>query len=155
MNVKTACVGIGIVLGSLIVDAQEAPSVKVGARFQGWYQAVEGAAPDGSTANDFVIRRAYVYLNGTLPTQHVSFFAHVAGDRVGQQGLDNPGLGLGTGIAVRDAWVAREPTPAFRVQAGRMLVRGHDLKTTTEWCQIDRCAVGKTHALTVQVQVGI
>lgn len=122
MNVRIACVGMGILLWSMSVAAQDAPSVKVGARLQGWYQAVEDAAPDGSTANDFLIRRAYVYVNGTLPAQHVSFFAHVAGDRLGQQGLDNPGLGLGTGIAVRDAWVAWEPTPGFRVQAGRMYV---------------------------------
>jgi len=101
--------------------AQEAPSFQVGARVQGWYQAVERGAPDASTAHDFMIRRGYVYLIGRLPS-HVSLFAHVAGDRLGQQGLDTPGLGLGTGLALRDAWIAWEPVPAFRVQFGRMYV---------------------------------
>ncbi len=122
MNLRTVYVGVSALLWSMSAMAQDVPSIKVGARLQGWYQVVEDAAPDGSAAADFLIRRAYVYVDGTLPAQHVSIFAHVAGDRIGQQGLDNPGVGLGTGIAVRDAWVAWEPTPAFRVQAGRMFV---------------------------------
>jgi hypothetical protein len=122
VRMRTAVFGVALLLWSMRALAQEAPSVKVGARVQGWYQATENAAPDGRTANDFLIRRAYFYVNGTLPKERVSFFAHVSGDRLGQQGLDNPGLGLGTGIALRDAWVAWEPMPAFRVQAGRMYV---------------------------------
>lgn len=122
MSVRALIVGMGVVFWATGALAQDAPSVEVGARVQGWYQAVEDAAPDGSTASDFLVRRAYVYLTGSFPTQHVSLFAHVAGDRIGQQGLDNAGLGLGTGIALRDGWVAWEPTPAFRVQAGRMYV---------------------------------
>lgn len=101
--------------------AQEAPSFKVGARLQGWYQAVEAGALDGSTLNDFVLRRGYVHLTGTFPSD-ITLFAHVAADRVGQQGLDNPGIGLGSGLALRDAWIAWSPTPAFRLQLGRMYV---------------------------------
>lgn len=108
-------------LGPATAAAQDAPSFKVGARLQGWYQAVERAAADGSTTHDFIIRRGYVYLTGTLPSD-VSLFAHIAGDRLGQQGLDAPGLGLGTGLALRDAWIAWEPAKALRVQAGRMYV---------------------------------
>jgi hypothetical protein len=125
---RTGCFVVGLLLCAAGASAQDkpavqdAPSVKFGARLQGWYQRVDHAAPDGTSANDFLTRRAYVYVNGTLPAQRVSLFAHVAGDRIGQQGLDNPGAGLGTGIAVRDAWVAWEPSPAFRMQAGRMYV---------------------------------
>ena len=115
--------GLAIIATSLsaVVAAEDAPSFKVGARVQAWYEAVQRAAADGGTANDFLLRRAYVSLTGTLPFK-VSLFAHVSGDRIGQQGLDNPGLGLGTGLAVRDAWIAWEPDPSFRVQLGRMYV---------------------------------
>lgn len=120
----TRCiVGFAVLATSIstVAVAQDAPSFRMGARVQGWYQAVERAAADGSTANDFMIRRGYVYVTGTLPSD-VSLFAHVAGDRIGQQGLDAPGLGLGTGLALRDAWIAWEPDRAFRVQVGRMYV---------------------------------
>lgn len=118
---RIAALAVVATLASSVASAQDAPSFKIGARMQGWYQAVERAAADGSTAHDFMIRRGYVHMTGTLPS-NVSVFAHVAADRVGQQGLDVPGLGLGTGLALRDAWIAWEPTKAFRVQMGRMYV---------------------------------
>jgi hypothetical protein len=62
MSVRTVIAGMSVVLCATGALAQDAPSVKVGAR-----------------VNDFLIRRAYVYPNGTLPAQHVSFFAHLAG----------------------------------------------------------------------------
>ncbi len=78
-------------------------------------------AADGGKAQDFLLRRGYLSLTGKLSST-VSAFVHVAGDRIGQTGLDAPGLGLGTGLALRDGWVAWQPHPAFHVQAGRMYV---------------------------------
>jgi hypothetical protein len=43
-------------------------------------------------------------------------------------------------------------TPAI---GANYLVRGHDLKTTVEWSQIDRHDVGTMQVLTVQVQFGM
>lgn len=91
-------------------------------RAQGWYQGVEDAAPDGDGAlNDFQLRRAYLSLAGQL-TPKVGLFAHLAADRLGQQGLDVPSLGLGSGLAVRDAWVVFDIAAPFKVQVGRMYV---------------------------------
>jgi hypothetical protein len=110
-----------MLLAGLATAEDAPPSWKMGLRLQLWVQGVEGGAPDGGSTSDFMVRRAYFYVTGkVLPT--VSAFAHVAADRVGQTGLDNPGLGLGTGIALRDGWIAWEPDPAFRVQLGRMYV---------------------------------
>jgi hypothetical protein len=101
--------------------AADTPSLTVGLRLQGWYVAEQHGAADGGTAQDFLLRRGYLSLNGKLsPT--VSAFVHVAGDRIGQTGLDAPGLGLGTGLALRDGWIAWQPHTAFHVQAGRMYV---------------------------------
>lgn len=121
MSVKIARFVIAFVCLTTVSAAQEVPTFKVGARVQGWFESVGRTAPDGSTAKDFIIRRGYVYVTGTFP-EKISLFGHIAGDRIGQGGLDNPSLGLGTGVAVRDLWIAWEPTPAFRVQMGRMYI---------------------------------
>jgi len=71
--------------------------------------------------NDFMVRRAYLSVSGQV-TEKVGFFAHIAADRVGQDGLDDSGLGLGTGIAVRDGWILYDHSDAFKIQAGRMYV---------------------------------
>lgn len=101
--------------------AEDKPSLAVGLRLQGWYVGEQRGAPDGGTSHDFLLRRGYVSLAGKLSST-VSAFAHVSGDRIGQNGVDAPGLGLGTGLALRDAWIAWQPLDAFRVQAGRMYV---------------------------------
>ena len=93
---------------------------EVGLWTQAWYQFVE----DGKGTedlNDFIIRRAYLYLKGQV-TEHVSFFTHIASDKVGQEGLDNSGLGLGTGVAWRDLWITLNLDEALKVQVGRMYV---------------------------------
>ena len=122
MRVSSSVYLLAMVAAAGAASAQDAaPQWKMGLRLQGWYQTIEGAAPGGGATSDFMARRAYFYVTGkVVPT--VSVFAHIAADRVGQAGLDNPGLGLGSGIAVRDAWIAWEPDPALRVQLGRMYV---------------------------------
>lgn len=108
-------------LTASIGHGEETPALKWGFRLQGWYQAVEAGAADGGTAHDFMARRAYVWASARL-APNFSLFVHLAGDRIGQAGLDAPGVGLGSGIALRDGWIAWEPDPAFRVQLGRMYV---------------------------------
>jgi hypothetical protein len=113
-----------LTLFTIVSTAQAAdapPSLTFGLRLQGWYVAEEHGAADGGTAQDFLLRRGYLSVTGNL-TSSVSAFVHVSGDRIGQAGLDAPGLGLGTGVALRDAWVSWQPHAAFRMQAGRMYV---------------------------------
>lgn len=94
---------------------------------QAWYQYVEDGKDsngDGSGdkgLNDFMIRRAYLYIKGQV-TPYFSFFTHIASDRLGQDGLDDSSNGLGSGVAFRDFWVTLKPDEAFKIQAGRMYV---------------------------------
>jgi hypothetical protein len=89
---------------------------------QTWYQWVEdGKSGTNENQSDFMIRRAYFYLKGQV-TEHLSFFTHIASDKVGQEGLDNSGLGLGSGIAWRDLWIALKVNDSLKLQMGRMYV---------------------------------
>jgi hypothetical protein len=94
---------------------------------QVWYQYVEdgqdsdGDSIDDKGLNDFMIRRAYLYIKGQA-TPYFGFFTHIASDRVGQDGLDDSSNGLGSGVAIRDLWVTLKLHEAFKLQAGRMYV---------------------------------
>ena len=95
---------------------------------QAWYQWVEDGRDsdaDGildENLNDFMFRRAYLGMKGTI-TPWYGFFVHFATDRLGQDGLDSPGSGLGSGVAVRDAWMtARLLGVDLMLQLGRMYV---------------------------------
>jgi len=121
MRIGLAVVALSTWTGSSTAQAEDLPSLTFGLRLQGWYVGEQRAAADGGAAHDFLLRRAYLAVTGKLSSS-VSAFAHVSGDRIGQAGLDNPGQGLGTGLALRDAWIAWQPSAAFRVQAGRMYV---------------------------------
>ncbi|MGM0787003.1 MAG: porin, partial [Thermodesulfobacteriota bacterium] len=102
-------------------------SLNVGYWAQAWYQYVsdydttgDGVADD--SLNDFMIRRSYFSVSGTA-TPELSFFMHYAADRLGQHDLDSSGVGLGSGLAVRDAWVNYKLLGNdLMVQAGRMYV---------------------------------
>ena len=94
---------------------------EIGCWTQVWYQYVEHGKKDGGDLNDFMARRFYLYLKGDV-TPYFSFFTHIAADRIGQEGLDRPSLGLGSGIAVRDLWITLKLNEAFKIQAGRMYV---------------------------------
>ncbi len=93
--------------------------INLGMRLQIWYQAVD--TENDPAVNDFMIRRPYFYIQGQLHP-HITFYTHIAGDRIGQDGLDSAGLGLGSGLAIRDGWVAYSPADEFKVQAGRMYI---------------------------------
>ncbi len=86
-----------------------------------WYQYVENGKHGATGLNDFVARRAYLSISGK-PSNFFSFFAHIAGDRIGQEGLDNPALGLGSGLAFRDLWIALNFHDNLKIQIGRMYV---------------------------------
>jgi len=53
---------------------------------------------------------------------YLGFFTHIAADRIGQDGLDNSSLGLGSGIAFRDLWITLKQSDALKLQIGRMYV---------------------------------
>ena len=97
--------------------------IKAGMRVQAWYQYVEDGKGDNhdKALNDFMVRRAYFYIKGQA-TEKVGFFAHLAADRIGQDGLDKPSVGLGSGFAVRDAWVNYKFNDACTFQIGRMYI---------------------------------
>ncbi|MDZ7831853.1 MAG: porin [Desulfobacterales bacterium] len=102
-------------------------SLNVGYWGQAWYQHVSdydtnGDGVEDDSLNDFMIRRSYFSVSGTA-TPELSFFMHYAADRLGQQDLDNSGMGLGSGLAVRDAWVNYKILGNdFMLQMGRMYV---------------------------------
>ncbi len=100
----------------------EKHKLQIGLKLQTWYQFVEDGSSGGDKdLHDFMIRRFYLSLGGeVLPG--LGLFGHIASDRIGQDGLDRPSLGLGSGLAIRDAWVYYNPNPAFMVQMGRMYI---------------------------------
>jgi hypothetical protein len=95
--------------------------IQIGFWAQAWYQYVENGKNGTEGLNDFILRRAYLYLKGQ-PTNYFSFFTHIAIDRVGQEGLDSPGMGLGSGIAFRDAWITLHLHEGIKIQIGRMYI---------------------------------
>ncbi len=105
---------------SVLGNKTDQEKINIGFWTQAWYQHVENGN-DGSNLNDFMLRRAYLSVKGQ-PTDYLGFFAHIAVDRLGQDGLDIPSLGLGSGLAFRDLWITLSLNESFKIQAGRMYV---------------------------------
>ena len=111
------------------MEIDEQTKGEVGIWMQTMYQWVEDGKINGEEyedLNDFMIRRAYMYLKGDV-TKYVSFFTHVASDKVGMEKptggtLDKSGIGLGSGVAWRDLWITLNLDEAFKIQMGRMYV---------------------------------
>lgn len=99
-------------------NAQE--KIDIGFWTQAWYQHVQNGK-NNKALNDFMIRRAYFSIKAQ-PTDYLSLFTHIAVDRLGQDGLDNPSLGLGSGLTFRDLWITLNLSESFKIQAGRMYV---------------------------------
>jgi len=95
---------------------------QAGVRLQLWAQQIQRGASNGADMADFSMRRAYFYAGGAV-NKYFSGFLQVAGDRIGQANItENTGNGIGSGFAVRDAWIVAKPADAFQVQMGRMFV---------------------------------
>jgi len=105
-----------------VTGFMEKHKLKAGLRLQTWYQFVEDGKKGGTKdLHDFMARRFYFYLKGEVMPK-IGFFAHIAADRIGQDGLDKPSVGLGSGLAVRDAWIYYNLNESFKVQMGRMYI---------------------------------
>ena len=124
------CAMEGPAWAGIKAEIDEQTKGEIGIWMQTWYQWVEDGKvkSDGQyeDLNDFLIRRAYMYLKGDV-TKYVSFFTHVASDKVGMEKptggtLDRPGIGLGSGVAWRDLWITLNLDEAFKIQMGRMYV---------------------------------
>lgn len=115
------CWTAGIARAGVAFEIDDQTNVEIGFWTQLWYQFVEDGSPNNDSQHDFMARRAYFNLQGQV-TPYFGFFTHIAADRIGQQGLDNPSLGLGSGIAFRDLWLTLNLDEAFKIQAGRMYV---------------------------------
>ncbi len=111
------------------MEINEQTRGEIGIWMQAMYQWVEDGKINGSKyedLNDFMIRRAYMYLKGDV-TKYVSFFTHLASDKVGMETpsggtLDKSGIGLGSGVAWRDLWITLNLDEALKIQMGRMYV---------------------------------
>ena len=104
----------------LSLETKAQNKFEIGFWSQAWYQYVENGK-NGEGLNDFMVRRAYLSVKGQ-PTEYLSFFTHIAVDRLGQDGLDNPSQGLGSGLTFRDLWITLKLSESFKIQAGRMYV---------------------------------
>lgn len=101
-------------------DASAQEKAEIGFWTQAWYQYVENGK-NSNDLNDFMIRRAYLSVKGQ-PASYINFFTHIAVDRLGQDGLDNPSQSLGSGLNFRDLWITLKLSESFKIQAGRMFV---------------------------------
>ncbi|UCG81128.1 MAG: porin [Desulfobacterales bacterium] len=102
-------------------DIDEQANLEVGIWAQVWYQWVEDGkvtATGTEDLNDFLIRRAYLYLKGDV-TDLVSFFTHAAKDKAGMEKSNEPG---DDDLEWRDLWITLNFDKAFMVQMGRMYV---------------------------------
>ena len=111
--------------GAVEVYRKDELSLDLGFWTQGWYQRLSDDNPASGIEDldDFLLRRVYFSIRGTVNAR-VGFFAHIAGDRLGQEGLaNNSGVGLGSGLAVRDAWINfKLLEDDLMLQMGRMYV---------------------------------
>lgn len=133
----TFCFAVPAADAGLKVDIGENSWIAAGLRLQFWYQGV--FEENDSDIHDFMLRRPYLHISGQIIPK-VTFFTHIAGDRIGQHGLDKPGYGLGTGIAVRDAWITIDLLEELKVQVGRMYIpftRAFGTESTFALCTLD------------------
>jgi hypothetical protein len=115
------CALCSVSKAAAVLEINDQSKMEIGIWAQGWYQAVDDAAPNDGSLHDFMARRAYLSVKGEV-SPYFEFFTHVATDRLGQDGLDNSSLGLGSGAAFRDLWITLKLHDALKVQIGRMYV---------------------------------
>jgi hypothetical protein len=126
------CLAICLLLPSMVwpmeIYKTDAVSLNIGWWGQVWYQYVSDMDTNGDdknddNLNDFLIRRSYFYLQGSA-TSDLSFFVDFAGDKLGMDEIiDDSSKGLGSGIALRDGWIAYKLAGNdLIVQVGRMYI---------------------------------
>jgi len=113
---------------SLEVYKKDEVLINAGWWGQIWAQSVSNMDTDSDgrfddSLSDILMRRSYFYLGGTI-TQELGFFVHFASDKLGMDEMkDDSGNGLGSGVAVRDAWLNYKLMGNDLIlQAGRMYV---------------------------------
>jgi hypothetical protein len=116
-----ACVALGGSASAQLQWKEGDKSFTVGWWGQAWAQHVE--VDDGEDLDDFMVRRQYLYLSGTV-NPWLSAFANLASDRLGQDGItEDSGKGFGSGIGLRDGWITcKLAGDAAQLQLGRMYV---------------------------------
>jgi len=129
---KVILIVMALIVSSIPASAVEVykdgdASLSVGFWGQTWVQTVSDYDTDDDTVwdeslTDFMVRRAYFNIKGEV-NPSISMFVHYAADRLGQEGLDSPGKGLGSGLALRDGWVNYKVADNdFMIQIGRMYI---------------------------------
>jgi predicted porin len=112
------------------VDVGDNANLEVGIWAQAWYQWVEDGKVTASGTedlNDFLIRRAYLYLKGDV-TDLVSFFTHLAQDKAGMNKSSIDALGnvsdtvVDNDVEWRDLWITLNLHEHLKVQMGRMYI---------------------------------
>ncbi len=127
-----SCIVIYLLLPSIVwsMEVYKKGDISLSAGWWGqvWYQNVSNMDTNGDgkndeDLNDFLIRRSYFYLKGTV-TPELSFFVHLAGDKLGMDEIkDDSSKGLGSGIALRDGWIAYKLiSNDLIIQVGRMYI---------------------------------
>jgi hypothetical protein len=104
-------------------QVSDAVSVELSFLGQGWFQYATDIRLGSNTRdlNDFLVRRAYFVIRSQIGSKG-NLFVIYGGDRLGQEGLNDSANGLGSGLAIREAWFAYNFHPSFQIQAGRMYV---------------------------------
>ncbi len=113
----------GIVTAAVKHQISDDVSVEFSFLGQAWMQYASDLSLSSGTRdiNDFIFRRAYFIIRSQIGRK-ANLFTIIGGDRLGQEGLNDSANGLGSGLAIREAWLAYSFHPAFQVQLGRMYI---------------------------------
>ena len=127
MRTATIAVALSLVAGAAtaaVIRIDDNKEFKVGLHLQTQLQFLDEDVVGGDRDEariDANVRRAYFYFGGKVAPKF-QYFAILAGDKMGQAGVDAAKVGAGTGLAIRDAWVTLALKPELKIQLGRMYV---------------------------------
>jgi hypothetical protein len=129
LAMKAAAIGVAMSLfagaaTAAVIKIDEDTEFKVGLHLQTRISFLDEDVVGGDRDEarvDANIRRVYFYFGGEISPKF-QYFAILAGDKMGQAGVDAAKVGAGTGLAIRDAWVTLALIPELKVQLGRMYV---------------------------------
>jgi hypothetical protein len=127
MKAAAAALALSLVTGAAtaaVIKVGDDKEFKVGLHLQTRLTVLDEDVVGGDRDEmrvDGNIRRAYFYFGGKVSPKF-QYFAILAGDKMGQAGVDGAKVGVGTGLAIRDAWVTLALKPELKIQLGRMYV---------------------------------